>query len=86
MARLRLLALMTLIGILILASTALAQGPMPLDGNVYQYTYGQITFNYPTGFVVGEDTATGQIRLANNDALASSEPTGLVPLPGQVYM
>ncbi len=85
MARLRLLALMTLIGILILASTALAQGPMPLD-ETFTSTDGQITFNYPTGFVVGEDTATGQIRLANNDALASSEPTGLVLLPGQVYM
>lgn len=85
MARLRLLALMTLIGILILASTALAQGPMPLD-ETFTSTDGQITFSYPTGFVVGEDTATGQIRLANNDALASSEPTGLVLLPGQVYM
>lgn len=85
MARLRLFALMTLIGIFILSSSALAQGPLPLD-ETFTSTDGQITFSYPAGFVVAEDTDTGQIRLANNDALANSEPTGLVLLPGQVYM
>ncbi|GIK66860.1 MAG: hypothetical protein BroJett018_46540 [Chloroflexota bacterium] len=83
MARLRLFALITLIGIFILSSSALAQGPLPLD-ETFTSTDGQITFSYPAGFVVAEDT--GQIRLANNDALANSEPTGLVLLPGQVYM
>ncbi|KAB2860225.1 MAG: hypothetical protein F9K46_10325, partial [Anaerolineae bacterium] len=85
MARLRLFALMTLIGIFILSSSALAQGPLPLE-ETFTSTDGQITFSYPAGFVVAEDTDTGQIRLANNDALANSEPTGLVLLPGQVYM
>lgn len=85
MARLRLFALMTLIGIFILSSSALAQGPLPLD-ETFTSTDGQITFSYPAGFVVAEDTDTGQVRLANNDVLANSEPSGLVLLPGQVYM